>query len=118
MLATTLLRREGATVTHVATGEAALEALAGGAFDVVLMDVRMPGVGGLEAARRLRASGVETPVIALTANAFDDDRRACLDAGMDDFLVKPLSLDALRGALARWTGAGWTRQRRRAKVAS
>ena len=118
MLASTLLRREGAAVDHVESGEAAMEAARGGAYDVILMDVRMPGVGGLEATQRLRALGVETPVIALTANVFDDDRRACLDAGMDDFLVKPLSLDALRAALARWTGPGWTRARRRAKVAS
>jgi CheY-like chemotaxis protein len=118
MLARTLLRREGAVVDHVESGEAALEALSRGAYDVVLMDVRMPGLGGLEAARRLRAGGVTAPVIALTANAFDDDRRACLEAGMDDFLVKPLSLDALRAALARWTGPGWTRRSRRAKVAS
>jgi CheY-like chemotaxis protein len=118
MLASTLLRREGATVAHVESGEAALEAVAGGGFDVILMDVRMPGVGGIEATQRLRAMRIETPVIALTANAFDDDRRDCLDAGMDDFLVKPLSLDALRAALARWTGPGWTRTRRRAKLAS
>jgi len=118
MLARTLLRREGAEVEHVGGGEQALEALATGAYDIVLMDVRMPGVGGLEATRSLRARGVNTPVVALTANAFEDDRRACLEAGMDDFLVKPLSLDALRGALARWTGAGWTRGQRHAKVAS
>ena len=118
MLARALLRREGAAVDHVESGEAALEALASGAYDVVLMDVRMPGLGGLEASRRLRALGVTAPVIALTANAFDDDRRACLDAGMDDFLVKPLSLEALRAALARWTGRGWTRGSRRAKLAS
>ena len=105
-------------VGEAGDGAAAIAGVAAYRPDVVLMDVRMPGLGGLEAARRLRAQGLETPIIALTANAFDDDRRACLDAGMDDFLVKPLSLDALRGALARWTGAGWTRQRRRAKVAS
>lgn len=118
MLARTLLRREGAEVEHVETGEAALEALAAGVFDLVLMDVRMPGLGGLEATRALRSRGIATPVVALTANAFEDDRRACLAAGMDDFLVKPLSLDALRGALARWTGPGWTRSHRRAKVGS
>jgi CheY-like chemotaxis protein len=118
MLARTLLRREGATTQHVESGEAALEALARETFDLVLMDVRMPGLSGLEATRALRARGVETPVVALTANAFEDDRRACLDAGMDDFLVKPLSPEALRVALSRWTGAGWTRHGRRAKVAS
>ena len=118
MLARTLLRREGAEVQHVESGELAMEALAGGEFDLVLMDVRMPGLGGLAATRMLRARGVSTPVVALTANAFDDDRRACLDAGMDDFLVKPLSPEALRGALERWTGHGWTREAARVKVAS
>ncbi|HEY1426756.1 MAG TPA: response regulator [Caulobacteraceae bacterium] len=118
MLARTLLKREGAVVDHVETGEQALEALGAGDYDLVLMDVRMPGVGGLEATRSLRARGVKTPVVALTANAFEDDRRACLEAGMDDFLVKPLSLEALRGALARWTGAGWTAGRAHAKFAS
>ena len=116
MLARTLLRREGAETHHVEGGEAALEALIGGTYDLILMDVRMPGLGGLEATRALRARGVETPVVALTANAFEDDRRACMDAGMDDFLVKPLSPEALRAALARWTGPGWTRRPRRAKV--
>jgi CheY-like chemotaxis protein len=118
MLARTLLRREGAEVAHVEGGEAALEALGAGAYDIVLMDVRMPGMGGLAATRTLRARGVNTPVVALTANAFEDDRRACLEAGMDDFLVKPLSPDALRTALARWTGHGWTREVARVKVAS
>ncbi len=118
MLARTLLRREGAEVVHVETGEAALQALLADAYDLVLMDVRMPGLGGLEATRTLRARGVTTPVVALTANAFEDDRKACLEAGMDDFLVKPLSLEALRGALGRWTGPGWTGGRPRAKVAS
>ena len=118
MLARTLLRREGASVDHVEDGEAALEALAHGQFDLVLMDVRMPGLSGLEATRALRARGVTTPVVALTANAFDDDRRACLDAGMDDFLVKPLNPEALRAVLARRAGPGWTRKQGRAKVAS
>ena len=118
MLARTLLRREGASAEHVKSGEEALDALQHGSFDLVLMDVRMPGLSGLEATRALRARGVTTPVVALTANAFEDDRRACLDAGMDDFLVKPLSPEALRAALGRWTGPGWTREKRRAKVAS
>jgi CheY-like chemotaxis protein len=118
MLARALLRREGAAARHVESGEAALDALAEEGFDLVLMDVRMPGLSGVETTRALRSRGVETPVVALTANAFEDDRRTCLEAGMDDFLVKPLSPEALRSALARWTGPRWTPDRRRAKVAS
>jgi CheY-like chemotaxis protein len=87
-----------------------------GTYDLILMDMRMPGMSGLEAAQQLRASGLKTPIVALTANAFEDDRQACLAAGMDDFLVKPLSPDALRAVLTRWTGRGWTEQPARAKV--
>jgi CheY-like chemotaxis protein/anti-sigma regulatory factor (Ser/Thr protein kinase) len=118
MLARTLLVREGCEVDHVASGDAALEALAGGSYALVLMDVRMPGMGGIEATRALRARGVSAPVVALTANAYEDDRRACLAAGMDDFLVKPLSPEALRGALSRWTGPGWTGPMKHAKVSA
>ena len=123
MLARTLLQREGCRVDHVQNGDAALAALAHSAYDLVLMDVRMPVLGGMEATRALRLRGVDTPVVALTANAFEDDRRACLAAGMDDFLIKPLSPEALRGALSRWTGAaktagGWTQRRARANLDS
>ena len=121
MLARTLLQREGCQVDHVQNGDAALTALAHATYDLVLMDVRMPVLGGMEATRALRVRGVDTPVVALTANAFEDDRRACLAAGMDDFLIKPLSPEALRGALSRWTGAGsagsgWTQRSARAKL--
>ena len=116
MLARTLLQREGCRVDHVTDGQAALGALALDHYDLVLMDVRMPVMGGMDATRALRARGVACPVVALTANAFEDDRRACLAAGMDDFLIKPLSPEALRGALERWTGPRWTETRRRAKL--
>jgi CheY-like chemotaxis protein len=118
MLARTLLRREGAEVDHVEDGDAALEALTRETYDLVLMDVRMPGRSGIETTRILRTRGIQTPVVALTANAFDDDRRACLEAGMNDFLVKPLSPEALRAALSRWTSPVWTRAPSRAKVGS
>lgn len=116
MLARTLLTREGCAVDHVGGGEQALAAVATGRYDLILMDMRMPGVSGVEATRRLRAASVTTPVVALTANAFEDDRQACLAAGMDDFLVKPLSPDALRGMLARWAKGRWTESAAHAKL--
>jgi len=82
----------------------------------VLMDVRMPVMGGMDATRALRARGVVAPVVALTANAFEDDRRACLAAGMDDFVTKPLQPALLRAMLQRWTGPRWTRADAEAKV--
>jgi signal transduction histidine kinase/CheY-like chemotaxis protein len=105
LLAVALLKREGCVVDKVADGREALAALAAAPYDLVLMDVRMPVLDGLEAARLHRASGGRTPIVALTANAFEEDRRACLDAGMDDFLTKPLDAAALRAAVARWTAA-------------
>jgi signal transduction histidine kinase/CheY-like chemotaxis protein len=108
LLAVSLLKRLGHVVDRAASGEEALAALTRAAamsapYDLVLMDVRMPGLDGLQTTQALRARGDRTPVVALTANAFEEDRRACLDAGMDDFLTKPLDADRLRAAVARWT---------------
>ncbi|MBU1384598.1 MAG: response regulator [Alphaproteobacteria bacterium] len=103
LLASTLLKREGCAVETAASGHEALDALKRARYDLVFMDMRMPGMDGPSAARTIRARGDETPIVALTANAFAEDRRACLEAGMDDHLVKPLELDALRASLARWT---------------
>ncbi len=103
LLARALLTRAGCVVDRAATGEEALTALEKAPYDLVFMDMRMPGMDGLDAARELRRRGDRTPIIALTANAFEDDRRACLASGMDDFLTKPLEPKALQAALARWT---------------
>lgn len=103
LLAKTLLRKEGCVVETAATGQEALQALARARYDLVLMDMRMPGMDGVTAARELRARGDQTPIVALTANAFAEDRRACLEAGMNDHLAKPVDADQLRAALARWT---------------
>jgi CheY-like chemotaxis protein len=100
-------------------GEAVLAAWRGARaaaapFDLILMDVHMPAMDGLAAARAIRAEEHDgtgtprTPIIALTANAFDDDRDACRDAGMDAFLVKPLQREALAAALAAACGRAAT----------
>lgn len=103
LLAKTLLRREGCTVETAASGDEVLAAMARARYDLVLMDVRMPGMDGLAASRALRERGDLTAIVALTANAFVEDRRACLEAGMNDHLPKPLEPAALRAAIARWT---------------
>jgi CheY-like chemotaxis protein len=117
MLARTLLSREGCAVDHARGGEEAIAAVKVGRYDLILMDMRMPGMSGVEATAKLRGAGVATPIVALTANAFEDDRHACLAAGMNDFLVKPLAPDALRAALSTWAkGDGWTEPATRGKV--
>jgi signal transduction histidine kinase/ActR/RegA family two-component response regulator/PAS domain-containing protein len=74
------------------------------AYDLILMDMQMPKIDGVEAVRRIRAmpGHEKTPIVAMTANAFAEDRRKCMDAGMDDFLAKPVAPAALYGALAKW----------------
>jgi len=112
LLARTLLRREGCVVETAAAGEEAIAAMKRARYDLVFMDMRMPGMDGPAATRVIRAGGDRTPIVALTANAFAEDRQACLEAGMNDHLVKPLEIEALRAALARWTAGEF-----RAKVA-
>ncbi len=83
----------------------ALEALVRQHYDLVLMDCIMPEMDGFEATRRLRAMGTSTahiPVIAMTANAFAEDRKACLAAGMTDYLAKPFHEADLSRVLERW----------------
>ena len=110
LLAKTLLKREGCTVETAANGREAVQSLTRATYDLVLMDMRMPEMDGPAAARAIRARGDDTPIVALTANAFAEDRRVCLEAGMDDHLVKPLETGALRTVLSRWT-QGRTRAR-------
>jgi CheY-like chemotaxis protein len=115
LLARALLAREGCAVDHAASGEDAMAACQASAYDLILMDMRMPGMSGEETSRALRKAGVGVPIVALTANAFEEDRQACLAAGMNDFLVKPMSPDALRAMLTRWAARGWTLDARQAK---
>ena len=96
-----ILEREGAEVTVVDDGEAAVHAVldTAGAVDVVLMDMQMPVMDGLEATRHIRAGGGTVPIIAMTANAMTGDRERCLEAGMDDHVAKPVDIDQLVGTL-------------------
>jgi two-component system, OmpR family, response regulator MprA len=93
------LEAEGYAVDLAPDGRAALDHLVEGAVDAIVLDVAMPGVDGLEVCRRLRAAGDRTPVLMLTARDAVDDRVAGLDAGADDYLVKPFALRELQARL-------------------
>jgi CheY-like chemotaxis protein len=111
LLAKSLLKRNGCDVMAVGNGAEAVAALEAAPYDLVLLDVHMPVMDGFEAVRAIRAKGGRigrTPVIALTAAAMEEDRRACHAAGMDDFITKPLDPERLSTVLERWTKA--TRQ--------
>jgi CheY-like chemotaxis protein len=110
MLAGAMLGRLGIEHDLVDGGLPALAALAEQRFDLVLMDVQMPGIDGREATRRWRsdghgASALDVPVVALTAHVGDDERSLCADAGMDDFLSKPFGLAELEALCRRWLAA-------------
>ncbi|MCX6599237.1 MAG: response regulator [Acidobacteria bacterium] len=102
------LEKAGYVSEAVSDGQQAVVAATHGAFDVILMDIHMPLMTGLEATRQIRAlAGAvgRTPIIALTAAALHEDQQNCFDAGMNDFLRKPLALAELRAAVDRWGGA-------------
>ncbi|WP_372748717.1 ATP-binding protein [Litorivivens sp.] len=104
LIATTLLEKAGCVVDIAENGQEAIDAVKAEHYDAVLMDVRMPLVDGLTATREIRHSHStdELPIIALTANVFGSDVDRCLDAGMNDFIGKPVSRDKLLSVLSRW----------------
>lgn len=107
IVATGILRNLGFDADVATDGAEAVTAVERGAYDAVLMDVRMPGMDGFTATaeiRRAEQDGRRTPVIGLTASAGDDERARCLEAGMDGCLTKPMSRDDLASALAQWVG--------------
>lgn len=101
--AESMLHRLGYRVDIRDTGVAAVQACLASAYSAVLMDGFMPEMDGFEAAREIRRleRGRRTPILALTAGGWDKDQQRCLEAGMDDCLTKPLSIEALHQALKR-----------------
>lgn len=103
----TLLKRLGLTTQMVVDGQEAVDAITSGqAFDLILMDMQMPRLNGLEATKRIREWEIENQkapsrIIAITANAYEDDRRHCLEVGMDDFIAKPIIFSDLQRVLSK-----------------
>jgi protein-histidine pros-kinase len=116
LVARTLLTKHGYQVTIAGDGVHAVEAFIAGRFDAVLMDMQMPRLDGIAATARIREFEVSqsardagerrVPIIALTANAFAEDRQRCLNAGMDDFLSKPFKADEVFATLDRHLAPG------------
>jgi signal transduction histidine kinase/DNA-binding response OmpR family regulator len=108
MLATTILRAAGYEVDCVVNGAEAVEAVRQRSYDLVLMDMQMPVMDGLQATRMIRelpAPVGALPIVAMTANAMRKDQDACLDAGMNDFISKPFDAEAFLSVVGRFMGA-------------
>jgi PAS domain S-box-containing protein len=105
MVALKMLQRLGAVVDVAGTGRAAIDLVAKQPYDIVLMDVHMPEMDGLEATAIIRElpSQMNLPIIALTASVLPEEQKRCADSGMNDFLAKPLDLAALEQTLRKWT---------------
>jgi CheY-like chemotaxis protein len=102
------LAKRGWDAVNATDGRAALARLESEQFDLVLLDCQMPVLDGYDTAREIRrreaaADGGHVPIVAMTASAMEGDRERCLDAGMDDYLAKPMGPDKLDQVLARWS---------------
>jgi two-component system sensor histidine kinase/response regulator len=108
LLIVRMLEKAGHRVDVVGNGSEALAALERASYDLVLMDCQMPEMDGFEATSAIRATerqtGAHVTIVALTANAMEGDRERCLAAGMDDYLAKPITRQALTAALGRIAG--------------
>jgi len=106
LVAGEILADAGIAASMAEDGPQALDMAAREAFDLIFMDVSMPGMDGYETARKIRAlpQGERTPIVAMTAHVLPGDRQRCLDAGMNDYLSKPLDRQQLFAVIAKWTG--------------
>jgi CheY-like chemotaxis protein len=106
LLARTLLTRAGCVVTSAQDGAEAITAASAASFDLILLDIRMPRIDGLEAAARIRAGGgpsARAPIVALTADTGGEERTLAFQAGMDDFITKPIDAGRLLAVAERFT---------------
>jgi CheY-like chemotaxis protein len=104
-LATLILTKAGYTVTSARNGEETIDTFASapGDFDLILMDVQMPKMDGLEATREIRNRGFnDIPIVAMTANAMKGDREICIDAGMNDYITKPIKREIVFQIIEKW----------------
>ncbi|MDP3635810.1 MAG: response regulator, partial [Azonexus sp.] len=99
-----LLEDAGFVVDLAVDGCVAVELAKNSLYGLILMDMQMPNMNGLDATRAIRANSMNmhTPILAMTANALDEDRKTCLDAGMNDHIGKPVNPDRLFDTLLRW----------------
>jgi len=102
----------GVETDEADNGFDALAMLQRGSYDLVLMDIQMPQMDGLSAARSIREKGFDVPVVAMTAHAMPSHRRECVESGMDDMLTKPFTMEGLRDVLHRWAGRASPQSRR------
>ena len=106
-LVRSVLKKDGHAVQLAGNGREVLAALEGSQFDLILMDVQMPGMDGFEATAAIRKAeqltGSHVPIVAITAHAMQGDRERCLEAGMDEYLTKPIDLAKLRAMLRKWS---------------